>query len=399
MSKFPKRWVGIASTVAIVVVPLALHANAPHGGVAVRVQAAALHEVRPSILATGVLKYKDEVQLSPEVIAKVATIFVKEGQDVHAGDLLMRLDGQTYSNAIERDDSAVARNALNSERERVTLELKRAQYLRTKALFDAHMVNQSKLDDDKSAFEVAEVDYKASQEAVRGQRIELGDARHQLSKTEIRSPIAGRIVSIPVKAGEVAIPSTTGVPGANLAVIADTSSILAEIKVDEGDIGRVRMGQTVNVFAAAFSGRPIAGSVVDIALAPTIENQVRSYKVVVRLNAADLPQGIRSGMSCRAEVYDSDGHPRLTVPVGAIISADKDAGTKHSVVQVVNGVAHHTPVTTGLSDDTWVEVVDGLKAGDTLAVGPSKTLHGLRDGDAITPLSDATSKPTGSNAK
>src|SRR5690606_12723836 len=137
----------------------------------------------------------------------------------------------------------------------------------------------------------------------------LRDARELLEKTEIRSPIDGVVVALPIKVGETAIPSTMAMMGAQLMKIADTSAIQAELKVDEADIARIGIDQQVELYAAAYPDTAIKGRIAQIALAPIVENQGRAYEVTALLEApADMK--LRSGMSARADIFLGDGSER-----------------------------------------------------------------------------------------
>ena len=181
----------------------------------------------------------------------------------------------------------------------------------------AKMIDQNRFDEDKNQFELAQVELKSSEEALRRANAVLSEAREQMGKTDIRAPISGKIVSLPIKVGETAIPSTSSLAGAQLMQIADTSDIKAELKVDEADIAKIAIGQKTDVFAAAYPETPLAGKVEKIALAPSIEGQGRAYKVTISLEAQPKLL-LRSGMSARANIFLSDGSKKVAVPVEAV---------------------------------------------------------------------------------
>ncbi|MDZ4047937.1 MAG: efflux RND transporter periplasmic adaptor subunit, partial [Pseudoxanthomonas sp.] len=240
-------------------------------------------------------------------------------------------------------------------------------------------------DDLRNARDLAKVELDSSQEALRRADAILGEAREQLSKTDIRAPIGGVIVALPIKVGETAIPSTMSLAGASLMKIADTSAIQAELKVDEADIARIRMGQQAEVVAAAHQDTPLQGKVAQIALAPSLEpgSQGRSYQVDVLL---EVPEdlGLRSGMSARADIFLGDGGKTLAVPVEAVVTEESEDGQVKRFVWVDrDGSAGKVEIETGLSDDRWEAVASGLEAGDRVIVGPAKTLRILREGAAI----------------
>jgi len=381
--KIDKRWIAGAVLVLAIAVPLAIKRVTGDSGTPVDFATVAEQQVRPSILASGTLAYKVEVNLTAEVLARVASIAVEEGDVVDKGQLLLRLDPETYNNIIAREEAGVRQNRISIERQRAVVALRKQQYERSQRLAEAQLIDRNRLDEDRNQYVVAEADLKSSEEALRRATAVLSDAREQRAKTEIRAPITGRIVSLPIKVGEVAIPSTASLAGAQLMKIADTSAIQAEVKVDEADVAKIRMGQRADVFAAAYPDNSLKGSVEKIALTPTVDGQGRSYRVTLAIEAPkDLL--LRSGMSARAVIYLGEGGKSLAVPVESVVSETPEKNVvKRYVWLATDGKARKTAVTTGLSDDRWESIESGVKAGDRLIVGPSKTLRRLRDGESV----------------
>jgi HlyD family secretion protein len=224
---------------------------------------------------------------------------------------------------------------------------------------------------------------RSSEEALTRAMAILSDAREQRAKTEIRAPVAGRVISLPIKVGEVAIPSTNAMAGAQLMKIADVSAIQAEVKVDEGDVAKIRLDQTADVFAAAYQDTALPARVEKIALTPTIEGQGRSYLVTLALEANDELL-LRSGMSARAVIYLGDGQRQLAVPVEAIVTENPEKNLIKRYVWVdIDGKAKKFEVTTGLSDDRWEVIESGINVGDRIITGPSKTLRRLREDERV----------------
>lgn len=385
MKKIPRKWLAAALVALVIIVPIALKRGGGGGGTPVDIAPAALQEVRPSILASGLLAFEVEVNLTAEVLARVASIAVQEGDFVEKGQLLMRLDPETYNNVIAREEAGVRQNRISIERQRAVAALRRQQYERSQKLAAANLIDRNRLDEDRNQAVLAEADLKSSEEALARALATLGDAREQRAKTEIRAPVKGRIVSLPIKVGEVAIPSTASLAGAQLMKIADTSAIQAEVKVDEGDIAKISLGQSADVFAAAYPDTALKGKVSRIALAPTVDGQGRSYRVTIMLTPpADLQ--LRSGMSARAVIFLGIGGKQLAVPVEAVVTDSPEPGVvKRHVWVAVDGKARKVDVTTGLSDDRWEAITAGLKEGDRVITGPSRALRRLKEGDAVRP--------------
>tara|TARA_R110002020_G_scaffold18983_8_gene65777 strand:- start:1709 stop:2932 length:1224 start_codon:yes stop_codon:yes gene_type:complete len=396
--KLNKKWVAAAIVVAVVALPLAIKSLRGESRTGVEVVLASEQDIRPSILASGLLAYLDEVNLTAELVAKVEEILVKEGDRVEKGQLLLRLDPETYRNAIEREEASQRQSKISIERQRLALALAETRLKRGEELLGRQMIGQSEFDDLRNARDLASVELRSSQESLRRAEAILSEAREQLQKTDIRAPIGGTIVALPIKVGETAIPSTMSLAGASLMKIADTSAIQAELKVDEADIARIRMGQQAEVVAAAHQDTPLQGKVAQIALAPSLEpgSQGRSYQVDVLL---EVPEdlGLRSGMSARADIFLGDGGKTLAVPVEAVVTEESEDGPVKRFVWVDrDGSAHKVEIETGLSDDRWEAVTSGLETGGRVIVGPAKTLRILREGAAIdAKLRDESAKADG----
>jgi len=381
--KFDRKWLIAAFIVAVVVVPLIVKKHRASSATGVDLIEVAAQDVQPSILASGTLAFRNEVDLTSEVTGKVRTLLVKEGDTVEAGQVLLRLDPELYDNAIERESAGLRQARIAIERQRAQVALARTQFERSRALVADKLIDRNRFDEDRNRYELAQADLRSNEEALRRAESVVSDAREQRARTEIRAPISGRIVSLPIKVGETAVPSTSAFAGAQLMKIADTSEIIAELKVDEADIAQVAIGQRVEVFAASYPDTALKGAVEQIALAPTIEGQGRAYKVTVRIvPTKDL--ALRSGMSVRANVFLGDGQRRLAVPVEAVVTeTDEHGDAKRYVWIAKDGKAQRVEVRTGASDDRWEVVESGLKAGDQAIAGPSRELRSLVDGQAV----------------
>jgi HlyD family secretion protein len=379
----PRKWLAGGLVALAILIPLALKRPGSGGGTAVDIAPAAAQEVRPSILASGLLAFEVEVNLTAEVLARVASIAVQEGDVVEKGQLLMRLDPETYNNVITREEAGVRQNRISIERQRAVVALRRQQYERSQKLAASNLIDRNRLDEDRNQAVLAEADLKSAEEALARAIATLGDAREQRGKTEIRAPIKGRIVSLPIKVGEVAIPSTASLAGAQLMKIADTSAIQAEVKVDEGDIAKISLGQSADVFAAAYQETALKGKVTKIALAPTVDGQGRSYRVTLALTPPAELQ-LRSGMSARAVIFLGNGQRSLAVPVEAVVTENPERDiVKRYVWLDRDGKARKVEVGVGLSDDRWETITSGIKEGERVITGPSRALRRLKDGDAV----------------
>ena len=369
-----------------IVLVLALPFIAKRGGgdaVEVQVATVAPQAIRPTILASGTLAFRTEVKLTAEVLAQVTEVLVKEGDQVKRGQVLLRLDPETYRNAIEREEASRRQAQISIDRQRATLALREKQFARFQRLAEAQTIDRARFDEEKNQLDLARIELRSTEENLRRSEAILNDARETLQKTEVVAPIDGTIVAVTIKAGETAVPSTQAFAGAQLMTIADTSAIEARLKVDEGDIAKIAPGQKVDVFPAAFSDTAVPGVVRQVALAPLIENQGRAYEVIAELTPPD-GLALRSGMSARADLFLGDGASTLAVPVEAVIASEPEPRkTAHHVWRVDDGKVSKVEVQVGDADDRWQAITSGLKEGERVVSGPGRALRQLIEGGAI----------------
>jgi HlyD family secretion protein len=386
-----KQWIVVGAIVALIALPVVLKLSRGGTEKMVDVEHASLRALTPTVLASGSLTYESLVTMAPEVTGRVTEILVEEGDQVKRDQLLMRLDPRAPRAAIEQSQAQVRQAQLTIERRKVDFETQVAKVKRFEALRGQGMVDTNSLEALVSARDLAEVDLRTSREQLSQALAQLRQAQEQLAKTEIRSPLDGKVTAIYVKVGQTAVPSFSGIAGSTLVDVADTTSIDAEINVDETDIARVRVGAEARVVPAAFPDKTLLGTVDQVAIAPRVQyGQNKSYPVRIRLtNTAGVV--FHPGMSCRAEVLtgSQDDARVLAVPVQALRyedNPDKSAKAEKSMASVFiydAGRAVKRAVSTGTADDSYIAVTSGLKEGEQVIVGPAKTLLFLLDGEKV----------------
>jgi HlyD family secretion protein len=386
-----KKWLAPGALLLLLVVPLAIRQWKQGEPTPVYLDKVQPHLLLPSILASGSLIYQSEVKLVPEVIGKVEHIYVKEGDVVRHGQLLITLDSSTYRSeilrlraAIRQAELAIARDEVN----KVTLETKTKRYelLRSRGMVDASSFEAIAADSATAA-----ITLNTSREMLNQARAQLQQALEQLAKTEFRSPIDGEITAITIKEGETAVPSATSIPGSDLMMVADTTSTYAEVNVDETDVAHVREGESAKIVPAAFPDSSWSGTVERVAVSPKQNpGQNKTYAVKIRVTGGPEAK-FNPGMSCRAEIYTQmvGTAEVLSVPLEAIryeeyrSGADVAGGT---VFVFERGRAMVRAIQTGIGDDARIEVSNGLALGEEVVVGPPRTLRALKDGDLIKPV-------------
>lgn len=372
--------------VLIVGLPLAAKFTGGENAKAVEFTKVKAQAVQSAILSSGALAYREEVLLRPEVVGRVEAVLVAEGDEVAAGDLIITLDQEQYRAQSEQQQANVRLQEIAIERQRVLLENLERQTERQRKLYEQNLVDSNSYETAVNELALARIDLRSREQSLSQAAAALAQARDNLARTEIRSPIDGIVIQLDLQPGEAVITSTINIPGSELAVIADPSVMLAEVQVDEADIAEVRVDQRAAIFAAAFPNTALPGVVESIAAsaARAANQQNLSFKVKIRLIEAE-GVAVRPGMSARAEIYTESSEDALAVPLQAVLyDEDADADEQPYVFAVEDGHAVRRDVTVGLSSDTLMEITTGLSAGDTVVSGPFRTLRDLRDGDAVT---------------
>ena len=383
-----RNWLVIGALVLVVGVPLALKLSHGSARRPVETERAQLRVLTPTILASGTLTYESQVTLVPEIMGRVQDVLVKEGAAVKQGELLLRLDPAASQAEVAQIEAAIRQSQLNIERQQVNYDAQVTKWKRYQQLEKAGIVEATKYDDFVTQRDMALVELRTSKEMLTQTQAQLKQARERLAKTEIRSPIAGKITSVSIKAGETAVPSAMSIAGSTLMTVADTSSYYAEVNVDETDVARAAVGLTAKIVPAAFPDKSMTGHVEQVAISPKqTPGQNKSYALKIRLDATDGVE-FHPGMSCRAEIVTSrtNGEKTLAVPVQAVRyedAAGNDAKPKASLFVVDAGRVVKREVETGTADDAYVAILKGLKENDEVVVGPTKEVRFLSDGERV----------------
>jgi HlyD family secretion protein len=401
-----KKKLIIAGVIAAVVALGYFKQSGNSDAISVNIAAAKVEEIKTSILASGTLIYKDQVQLRSEVIGQVSELFIEEGDNVSQGQVLMRLDQRSFNADVEQQQAYVRMQTIAIERQKKQLDNTKAKWLRNKNLYERKMIGQDAFELIDNQHDLAKIDLRSRQEALTQAQATLDKALERLEKTVFRSPIDGIATSVDIKIGETAISGTTNIAGSNLITIADPASILVEVQVDEADIANVRLDQDVDVYAVAFPDDALKGQVKTIATSAkrASNREGLSFTVKILLESDDNID-VRPGMSCRAEIFTKVKGNTIAVPIQSVIfeesegegsdvkvrgrrggvrigSSGNSTMTSHVFV-LIDGKAVKRDVELGISNDELQEVTEGVDLDEDIIIGPSRLLGKLKDGDAV----------------
>jgi HlyD family secretion protein len=318
----------IVITVLSVLIALAYFKKAgKEQAVDVKVEQVKIENIKRSILASGTLVYKEQVQLRTEVIGQVQEMLIKEGDAVAKGQVLMRLDPRTFKADVEQQQAYVRLQTIAIERQKKQIDSLTSRWQRKHDLFNLGIIGQDAYEEIDNEFALAKIDLRSREESLLQAQATLDKAQERLDKTVFRSPIDGIATSVDIKKGETAISGSTNISGSNLITLADPSSILIEVQVDEADIANVEINQKADIYAVAFPDNALNGIVKNIATSAkrSAGRQGLSFTVKILLDNTDKVD-VRPGMSCRAEIYTQTKDKTLAVPSESIVFLRSDEG-------------------------------------------------------------------------
>lgn len=363
-----KKILIVIGIVVVILVIVIVNLKAKPSGRDVEVAIAGKGDITSRVESTGELKAKDQVNISAQTIAQIDKIYYVEGDYVKAGALLIQLD----------DTQAEANQTLaEASLKQADQDLSRGQ-----ALFDKKLISQQDFNQVQLNYTTAKTKYDQAHDA--------------LLKTRIFAPIAGRIIQLNVKEGETVVMGTMNNSGTILMVLADMSTMIAVVDVDETDVPELRIGQSAEVTADALPDSVFNGQVTKIGLMPVPNvlstDQATNFEVEVEMKEFSLL--LRPGMNVTAKIITSQKKDILIVPVQAVGRRMKDKKMTETVFIAKSKKAFLKEIKTGASSDTDIEILSGIEIGDTVIVGPYRILSKLKDKETVT----FAALPTDTNA-
>ncbi len=365
-------------------------------GTEVEVEAAEIRTVSSRVKATGEITPEKRVDISAKVVGEIIKLPVVEGQEVGAGQLLLEIERDLYVSARDQARAALRQAEVSVRRQEVQLANAALNLRRTRELIDDGLVSQEALDSAQLALDTAEVELEAQQQTVEQYRSALQRTQDDLARTTILSPMDGTIIQLNAEQGETVVPGSTNLPGSVIMTVADMSVLLAEVEVSEVDVVDIALGQEAEVTVDALGTDPQKGHVVEIATSGRKDPSQGTIRFAVKVALDDPDPSLRPAMTAKVDILTATSADAITVPVQAVVKRRLDAdgeevkGTKAKgideidvVYLIEDGKAAIRKVETGVSDVLYVEITDGLAAGDEVVIGPYRTLKNMKQGDAI----------------
>lgn len=337
-----------------------------------------------SIEASGIIEAISSVEIKSKASGEILFLGAEVGDFVNKGSVLGQIDQRTPKNILDQSKSDL-------EAAKVRLSNAESQYERGKELHEKGSIS------DKDYEDIQENYAQAKSTLVRTE-VTYENAKIALDDTVVRSPVTGTIISRTVEVGQVISSPTSAVGGGTLLMtMADLSKVRVRALVDEIDVGKVSIGQTVSIKVAAYRDKEFFGIVSKVEPLARIEQNVTTFPVLIDINNDE--NLLLLGMNTDVVIEIINESVSMSVP-SMSLRTRKDIYSAASIVDIskeevdqfllkkVEGENFNkfivvkdskkgpelTWVKIGISDLSNVEIIEGLTSGDTVYILPSKSL-------------------------
>ncbi len=271
-------------------------------------------DIRVSISATGTLNALSTVDVGSEVSGRLTEVLVDFNDRVSKGQVLARIDPSTFESQIEQTDASIANARASLQTAQAALRNTESDFARKQELVKQNLVSRSDLDQSRAARDQARGQVASAQAQIRQQQASTQNARLNLARTVIRSPVDGVVLNRAVEPGQTVAASLQA--PVLFKIAEDLAKMEIVLAVDESDIGQVKPGQPVSFTVDAYPDRQFKGEVRQVRVAATNTNNVITYPVVIAVDNAD--EALLPGMTTNAEIEVSRRDNVLKVPNAAL---------------------------------------------------------------------------------
>ena len=429
--KSSRKWLWIILGVIVVLLVIAFLTKGDRSsGIDVQVEEVENRTIVERVTASGKIFPEREVKISSDVSGEIVVLNVAEGDSVQQGQVLVRINPDTYLSAVERGRA----NLNNARAQRAvamaSVETARAQKMQIQAqynnakrsherntrLFNDDVISEAEFENSLATYESAkanlesakasisssEQNVKAAEYTIKGAEASLSELQTSLQRTTIAAPVDGIVSRLNVELGERVV-GTIQMAGTEMMRVANFSTMEVQVEVSENDILKVSLGDSVEIEVDAYLDRTFYGRVTEIANSAAnvmqvggslASDQVTNFIVKARINPTsyeDLifpgrPFPLRPGMSAAVDIITNIQEDIPSLPIQAVTTReDEDSGEFNEVVFLYkDGQAELTKVRTGIQDDRFIHIREGVEVGQKVVTGPfSAVARRLSDGDDV----------------
>ena len=318
------------------------------------------------ITLTGALKAKDQVDVAPKLTGRVTQLKVDTGHPVQRGALIAVIEDAELGQQVERSKASIAVGQAGVSQREAELNNARADLERNKKLLDAGLLSRQQFDEIQTRVQVAQSQLELARAQRRQSEAETRELNLRYGQTRVYAPMTGFIAKRHVDVGALVNPSTP------IATVVNVDTMVINANASERDIARIKPGSAATVTLDSMPGVQYQGRVMRIS--PILDPQTRSG--VVEIEIAN-PGGVLKGeMFAKAELDLGTAREVTFVPRDALVYR----GDQPGVYLIEEETARFRTVETGLTQEDKVEVLSGLKEGETVI---TQGVNTVKEGDRV----------------
>jgi HlyD family secretion protein len=313
-----------------------------------------LRSINFAVNAAGEIAPAEQVSVRPEINGKVDQLPVDLGDHLKKGDLLFKLDDKELQQTR-------ASNVTDIDKAKLGVEKAERDYKRAQQLLADKLISQETYDDTKTTCDLAKNALESAQRA-------LALTDEHLTKTDVRAPFDCTVLTRPVSIGQAVSGSDGFNGGTEVLTIADLNNMIINAQVNQADVPRLKVGETVEVAVEAVSGLQATGVVERISPQAVIKNNIKGYPA--RIVLKDVDPRIRPGMTANVKIPVASAANVTAVPLAAVFTEkNPDTSQMERFVYVQQGDAFEKRnVKVGVSDFSFAEIEEGLKPGEIVSL-------------------------------
>lgn len=307
--------------------------------------------IEHSTVLTGKIEPRDEILVKPQISGIISEICVEAGEHVNEGDIIAKIkvipDASQLSSAQSRISVA-----------QIDYEDARIKFNRDKELLAKKVISREEYETSEKTFNKAKEELEAAKDAYKIVREGVSMLNASESNTLVRATITGLVLDVPVKVGSSVIQANTMNDGTTIATIADMNKLIFKGKVDETEVGSLRVGMPMEISIGAMPELKPLATIEYISPKGDDTSGANSFEIKAAL-IIDNVEGLRAGYSANASVILDRAADVLTLPE-AVVSFEGDSAFVYVLADSVKNVYDRTAVKTGLSDGINIEIKEGV---------------------------------------
>lgn len=314
--------------------------------------------IEEKIVATGSVVPEDEVNIVPQISGIIDEIFVEEGDEVVAGDLLAKIKVVPNEQSLNSAEGRV-------KTARIVLNNSTKEFERNKKLFDKGVISEQD-------FNSVELRYNQDQQNLENalsdlQIIRLGSVGGSaLTNTNVRSTVSGTVLQVPVKEGDQAIEANTFNPGTTISTVADLNKMIFEGRVDEGEVGKLKIGMDLKISLGAIEEKEYDAKLTLIAPKGIEVAGAIQFKIEGEVFLDD-EYVVRAGYSANATIITDVKKDILSINE-SLLQFDNSTKKPFVEVQISGQKFERKDIELGISDGVYAEVLGGISESDNIKI-------------------------------